>query len=108
MNVKGKLSFLGERFPNLPKNRLKVIFMGLCPKPHLLFEKSKPKTFICLRRFRTMYMVLQMRVQGNHFPGRVWDSVPRKKENPRNFPGVIFIGFLRIKHELRPELLFHR
>ena len=29
---------------------------------------------------KTMYMVLQMGVQGNHSPVRVWDSVPRKKK----------------------------
>ena len=43
-----------------------------------------------------MYMVLQMRVQGNHFPGRVWDSVPKRKKTPGIFPGVIFIWFERL------------
>ena len=38
--------------PNPPKNRLWASFMGLCPKPHSLFEKSESKTFICLRRIK--------------------------------------------------------
>jgi len=54
MMTGGKLSFLGESFPNPSKNRLRASFMGHCPKPHKPLKRLD-RNFICLRRKKMIY-----------------------------------------------------
>ena len=55
---RGKLSFLWKSFPLAPfKNPLAKRMRGFAPAPHSLFEKSEPKTFICLRRANFIYSI---------------------------------------------------